>query len=203
MMASNASQMTTKNSTTPAINTPGTGIMASIVLGLPQVGVAVSRSGGELRVHGNFRLEQLGNRAARFRCFHGCVKLGFIRAGYMGHQVQMALGNRKSFANFFQADGASGFEFARRQSCAAKLRRKRYGEAARVCGRQKFFRICSHSIFKPRAEGILRVLERATVSGDCSLTGLQIALPNCRCFALHDVTSSSASNCSFGLNAMD
>src|SRR5580692_3086673 len=114
MMASNASQMTTKNSTTPAINTPGTGIMASIVLGLAQVGVAVSRSGGELCVHRNFGFEKLGNRAARLRSFHGRVKLGFVRAWHVGHQVQMALGNRKSFTNFFQADGASGFEFAGR-----------------------------------------------------------------------------------------
>src|SRR5208337_2701619 len=97
MMASKASHATTRKTTIPARKTPGTGIMRSIVLAL--CGNARRRSGGQPRIHGDFRLEQFGDGTAGFRGFYGGVELGFVRAGNRRDEIEMALGNGETFAD--------------------------------------------------------------------------------------------------------
>src|SRR5439155_5134969 len=68
----------------------------------------------------------------------------------------------------------------------AELRGKRQRETAPVrCG-EKFFWIRANAVFKTCVERIGRLLEHAAVCGNRPLAGLQVALPNRRCFALHD-----------------
>src|SRR5215472_1084569 len=60
---------------------------------------------------------------------------------------------------------------------------------------QQLFRIGPNTVFKARAEGILRLLEHSAVGGNCALSVFQSALPNCRAFSLHDCSPFSQCLC--------
>src|SRR5713101_5819909 len=97
----------------------------------------------------------------------------------------MTLGDRQAVCEFFERNGSRGLQFLRGQSRVAELRGERHREAPGMRRSEKFFRIGTHSIFKPRAERILRLLQDATVRGNRALAILQTTLPDCRCLALH------------------
>src|SRR5271170_2045347 len=185
MMASKASKRTTTKTTTPARKTPGTGIMRSIVPGMWLTRYLCGFAGHKLGSDADFCFEELRDGAASFGGLDGGVKFRLIRAGNVGNDVEMALGDGEAFADFFERDGAGGFEFARGKASAAELRRKRHGETARVSGGEQFFGVGADSIFETGAEGILRVLQRAAIGRDAAFTRFQVALPNCGSFALH------------------
>src|SRR5882672_10017514 len=102
MMASKASQLTIRKMRMPAMNTPGARIMRNLPLSSRRTRRSSGDGGNQSRVHRNFRLEESGNGATGLRAFYGCVKLRFVRVRNRGHQVQMALGDGKAFANLFQ-----------------------------------------------------------------------------------------------------
>src|SRR5580698_864087 len=115
------------------------------------------RSGVEGRADANLRFEKLGDGTASLGSFHCGVKLCFVRAGNGGDQVEMALGDGKTIADFFERYSRGGFELLRGHSSAAELRGKRHGETSCVRRGEELFRIGANAIFKPRAEGILRI----------------------------------------------
>ena len=87
----------------------------------------------------------------------------------------MALGDGEAVANFFKGDRAYGFQFFCDEARAAELRGQSHGEATCVgCGEQ-FFGVCADTVFKARAEGILRLFKSAAVGGNGAFTGFQIA----------------------------
>src|SRR5258708_33893592 len=143
MIASKASHTTNKKTATPAANSPGYGI--TLVIHLGGAATETARSGFQARVNGNFRFEELRDRAARLRGFHCGVKLGFIRARYACDQVEMALRDAKAVADFFQAHGRSGLQLLCGQTRATELRRKRHGKAPGVRRGREFFRVGAHT----------------------------------------------------------
>src|SRR5580658_5684172 len=122
-----------------------------------------ARLGVEGRADANLCLEKLGDWAAGFGGLHGSVKLGFVCAGNGGDQVEMALGDGKTVADFLERYRRGGFELLRANSSRAELARERHGETSRVGRGEEFFRIRADAIFKARAEGILRLFQDATV----------------------------------------
>src|ERR1700676_1131075 len=144
------------------------------------------RSGVEARADADLRFEELGDRTPSLGGFHGGIKLGFVTAGDGGDEVEVALGDGETVADFVERYSGGGFQFWRGHSGAAELRGKRHGETSRVgCG-EELFRGCADAVFKARAERILRLFEDAAVGRDRPFAVFQPALPDCRCFALHD-----------------
>src|ERR1700704_6356329 len=176
MIASKASHTTTKKTATPAANSPGYGI--TLVIHVVGAATETARSGFQTRVNGNFRFEELRDRAARLRGFHCGVKLGFIRARYARDQVEMALRDAKAVPDFFQAYGGSGFQLLCGQPPAVELRRERHGETSGVRRGKKFFRVGAHTVLETRAEGILCLLQDATIGGYSAFAGLEVTLPD-------------------------
>src|SRR6267142_2672280 len=97
----------------------------------------------------------------------------------------MTLGDREAVGEFLKRNGSRRLQFLRGQSRVAELRGERHREAPGMRRSKKFFRIRTHTIFKSRAEGILRLLQDAAVGGNRALTVFQTTLPDCRCLALH------------------
>src|SRR5208282_3874377 len=182
MIASKASHATTRKTAIPARKTPGAGIMRSIVLALN--GNARRRSGNQPRAHGDFRIVQFGDGTAGFRGFHRGVEFGFVRAGNIGDEIEMALGDGEAVSDLFERDRASGLQLRGGDSGAAELRGKSHGEAAGMRGRKQFFGIRADTVFEARAEGILRAFQRAAIGGNGTLTGFQVAVPYCGSVAL-------------------
>src|SRR5271169_887164 len=139
------------------------------------------RSGVEGRADANLRFEKLGDWAASFGGLHGGVKLCFVRAGDRCDEIEMALGNRESFADFIKRDGGSGFQLLRGHSSAAELCGERHSETSRVCRSKKLFGVRADAILKARAERILRLLQDAAIRGNRAFAVFQSALPDCRC----------------------
>src|SRR5713101_5289735 len=102
MMASNASQVTIRKIRTPAMNTPGARIMQNLPLSSRPSRRSSGYGGNQARVHRNFRLEKPGHRATGLRALDCGVKLGLVGVGNGGHQIEMALGDGKAFANFLE-----------------------------------------------------------------------------------------------------
>src|SRR5882757_3002308 len=186
MMASKASHTTTKKTATPAANSPGYGI--TLVIHLVGAATETARSGFQARVNGNFRFEELRDRAARLRGFHRGIKLGFICSGYARDQVEMALRDAEAVADLFQAYGSSGLQLLCRQTGATELRRKRHGETSGMRRGKKFFRVGAHTVLEARAERILCLLQDAAIRGYGAFAGLEIALPDGACFTLHKIS---------------
>src|SRR5215471_7829110 len=113
----------------------------------------------ELGVDRDFSFEKLGDWAAGFGGFDRGVEFGFVGSGDGGGEIEMALGNGESVANFFKRDGGGGFEFLRGDACAAELRGKRHGKATSVCSGEKFLGIGADAIFKARVERVGRLFE--------------------------------------------
>lgn len=78
-------------------------------------------SGVEGRADADLRFEKLGDWAAGLGGFHGGVKLGFVRARNRGDEVEMALGDGETVANFIERDSGAGFQLLRCQSTRAEL----------------------------------------------------------------------------------
>src|SRR6266446_1987750 len=97
----------------------------------------------------------------------------------------MTSGDRKAIGEFLQRNRSRRLQFLRGQSGVTKLRGERHGETPGMRCCEKFLRVRTHTIFKSRAERILRLLQDATVRGNRALAILQTALPDCRCLALH------------------
>src|SRR5712664_3092992 len=97
----------------------------------------------------------------------------------------MTLGDREAVREFLERNGSRRLQFLRGQSRVAKLRGERHREAPGMRRSKKFLRIRTHTIFKSRAERILRLLQDAAVGGNRALAILQTTLPDCRCLALH------------------
>lgn len=135
---------------------------------------------------GDFGFEKFGDRAAGFRGFDGGVEFGLIGAGNAGHEVEMRLGDGETVADFFERYGGGGFEFFGGEAGAAELRRKSHGEAAGVGGGEELFGIGADATFEAGVEGVGGLFKDAAVGGERAFAGLQIALPNCRSFALHE-----------------
>src|SRR5579859_3146656 len=186
MMDSKASHKTIKKIATPAAKAPGAGIMCGIVLVWRRREKAAAPSGVETCGDADLCLEKFGNRAARFGGLDGGVEFRFIRAGNSGHEVEMALGDGESFADFVERDGRSGLQFLRGHAGAAELRGKGHRETSRMRRGEELFRISAHAVFKARAEGILGLFQDPAVGRDRALAVFQAALPDCRCFALHE-----------------
>src|SRR5271156_621808 len=109
-MASKASQSTIRNKATPSRNTPGTGIICGkVCIGLGSPNRA--KSGLQVRAYRNFGFEEFRNRAANLRVLYRGVKFGLIRAGNLGDEIQVALGDRETVAVFRQRDGGGGLQF--------------------------------------------------------------------------------------------
>src|SRR5882762_3189347 len=117
----------------------------------------------QARVNGNFRFEELRDRAARLRGLHCGVKLGFICPRYARDQVEMALRDAKAVPDFFQTYGSSGFQLLCGQTRATKLRRERHGETSGMRGGKEFFRVGAHTVLETCAERILRLLQDAAI----------------------------------------
>src|SRR2546422_8207423 len=115
--------------------------------------------GFEPRVDADFCLEQLRNRAARFRGLNRCVELGLVRARNFSDQVEMTLGDGEAVREFFERNGSRRLQFLCGQSRVAELRGKRHREAPRMRRSKEFLGICADPIFKSRAERILRLLQ--------------------------------------------
>src|ERR1700690_1323669 len=101
MIASNASHKTTRNSTIPAMKTPALGIMRSIVLVL-LFGGASGESRDQLRVDGDFRFVEFGDRAAGFRIFYRRIEFGLVCPRDGGDEIEMAFSDADSFPNFLE-----------------------------------------------------------------------------------------------------
>src|SRR6266436_2617953 len=106
MMASNASQITIRKITTPAMNTPGASIMRNLPLSSRRTGCSSGDRGEQSRVHRNFGLEQFGYGAAGLRALYGRVELRLVGVWNRCHQFQMALGDRQAFAHFLERNRA-------------------------------------------------------------------------------------------------
>src|SRR5215470_15701685 len=108
MMASNASQRTTRKIARPARKTPGAGIMCALYL------LRLWRRKRGLRFEfggdGYFRFEKFGDRTAGFGVLYGRVEFRFVRAGNFGNEVQMAFGDGKAVADFFEGNGGRRLE---------------------------------------------------------------------------------------------
>src|SRR6201993_4182380 len=102
MMASNASQITIRKITTPAMNTPGARIMRDLPLSSRRTRGSSGYGGDQARVDRDFRLEKPGNGATGLCALDGGVELGLVSVRDRGHQVEMALGDRKAFAHLFE-----------------------------------------------------------------------------------------------------
>src|SRR5260370_36907757 len=81
--------------------------------------------------------------------------------------------------------GGGGIDAVRGTAGFSQLRRQSQREAAGMRGGDQFLGIGAHTVLEPRAERILRIRECATSGGYCSLSALEISLPNRGCFALH------------------
>src|SRR5229473_5038779 len=103
--------------------------------------------------NGNLGLEKLGNGATGFGGLDRGIKLGFVRTGDAGDEIEMAFGDAETISYFFEADGGGGFEFLRGETGTAELCGERHGEAARVGGGEQLFGIGAHAVFKTGAEG--------------------------------------------------
>src|SRR5215469_856540 len=187
-MASNASHSTITKIATPAPNAPGAGIICGIVLvcrGSSECPKETLVLGDQPGADADFRLEQLRDRTARLRVFHRCIELCFVRSRNLSNKVQVALCDCKSIRQFLQRNRCGGLQLACGHPRIPQLRGKRHSKASRVSRRQKFLRICPDAVFKPRTEGILRLLEHAAIRRNRALAVSQPALPHCRTFTLH------------------
>src|SRR6267143_2909951 len=97
----------------------------------------------------------------------------------------MTLGDGETVREFLERNGGRRLQFLCGQSRVAELRGERHREAPGVRRSKKFLGIGTHSIFKPRAKRVLRLLQDPAVRGNRSLAILQTTLPDCRCLALH------------------
>src|SRR5208282_5255786 len=129
---SNASHKTKRKIATPAMKAPGFGIMCGIVLVWVGRREAARCSGVEARADGDLGLEKSGYRATGLGAFDRGVKLGLVGARNGGDEIEVALGDGETVADFLERDGGRGFEFLRGHSCAAELCGKRHGETPRV-----------------------------------------------------------------------
>ena len=93
----------------------------------------------------------------------------------------------KTRVGFFHRDRRRGVDDGGREAGLAELRRERHREAARVRRRDEFLRVRADAVLEARAEGVLRLLERAALGGDFALAAFQIARPDRRCFAFHNI----------------
>ena len=120
-------------------------------------------SGLQARVYGDFGFEKFRNGAAGFSGLDGGVKFGFVGAGNVGDEVEMTLGDGKTFADLGEGNGRGGFKVLRGHAGVAELRGEGHGETSGVRRGQQLFRICADPVFKTSAEGILRLLQYTAV----------------------------------------
>jgi len=116
---------------------------------------------------------------------HGGIEFAFVRARDLRDEIQVAFGDGESVRQLIEGNRGRCFQPAGGHTGVAQLRGKRHRKAARVRGGQKFFRICPYAVFKARAEGVLRLLQNATIGRNGPFPVFQTALPYRRCFALH------------------
>src|SRR5260221_8564675 len=161
MITSKASQTTMSRIATPMIKAAGCVCMSGIVpvwTAIPPRRLVI-----ELGADGDFGFEKSGDRAAGFRGFHRGVKFRLVGSGNGGHQIEMALGDGKTIADFIERDGGRGFQLLRDHARSTKLRRKRHSEAARMSRGQQLFRIGADTVFEASVERIGRLLQYAAV----------------------------------------
>src|SRR5579871_825482 len=142
--------------------------------------------GDEFGGNGDLRFEEFGYGAAGFGGFNGGVKFGLVGAGDFGGEIEMAFGDGKTIADFFERNGGGGFKLFSGEAGAAELRGESHGETSRVSSSEEFFGICADAVFESRAEGILRLFKDATVRGNRTFARFQITRPDCGSFALHE-----------------
>ncbi len=100
----------------------------------------------------------------------------------------MHRGDGKPRIGFIHGHYRRRLDALRRHPGIAQLPRQRHRKTTRMRRRDQFFRIGADTVFKTRAEGILRIGEHAAVGGNGALAIFQTTLPGCRSFAFHDLS---------------
>jgi hypothetical protein len=98
----------------------------------------------------------------------------------------MAFGDGEGIPYLFERNGCRRLQPAGSHSRAAQLGGKSHRESTGVRRGEELLGIRAHPVFKSRAVGILRLLQDAAIRRNGALPIFQAALPNRRCFALHD-----------------
>jgi hypothetical protein len=134
------------------------------------------------------RLQQPRDRAAFLCLLRQLIELLFLDVGHPRPRRQVDLRHRRPIVGLLHRHHSRRLNRLRRMLNARQLPAKRHRKAPRMGRRDQLLRIGSHAILKPRAEAILRLVERPTLRADRSMTILQPAMPNCRCAAIHLVS---------------
>src|SRR5579872_7620906 len=126
-------------------------------------------------VESDLGVEKFRNRTPSLRRLGRFVERLGSRAGNLGFQLQMTLGDREASVLLLQRDGARGLKARRLQPRFPKLRRKSHGEASGVRRSQQLLRVRALALLKAAVERIRCGCERAARGRDGSCAALQIA----------------------------
>src|SRR5260370_2526525 len=98
----------------------------------------------------------------------------------------MALSDTKTVANLFERHRGGSFQLIGDHARTPELCRKRHRKTPGVRRSEQLFRVSAHTVFKSRAERILRLLQDAALCRERPSPALKISLPNPASLSLHN-----------------
>jgi hypothetical protein len=145
----------------------------------------------QLRVHGDFCVEQLGDGAAFLGIFCCFLELGFIGARDLDLHLQVGRGDSEAGIEFFKRYGGCGLNGLGRHAGIAELARKGHAETAGVGGGDQLFRVGAGLRFKTGGKRIWRAFQDSAGRSERAFAVFQSATPMCACIPLHELFCSS------------
>src|SRR5208282_2171487 len=135
----------------------------------------------------NISLKDARNRTTGFCFVRDFAEFRFVDPGDLAGQIEVNLGDRPVSIDLFKRDRRFGRKFVRCNAFGAHHCRGSHRKTACMrCGNE-FLRIRADAVLEAGSKRVLRLIQYATLCGDCTFALFEVAMPNGACGAFHSL----------------